>query len=289
METTQKVYEVLRWASSFLEKSSYESTIAERLMIHHTGWSRAELLTKLQAPLPAKVHEAFLNDVKKAANGTPVQHITGNEEFYGRTFEVNSNVLIPRPETEELVYLMLEKIKSSFHSTSPVRIVDVGAGSGIISITLSLELADAEVFAVDISQKALNVANRNNDELNGSVTFFEGDLLQPLISAGEKVDVVVSNPPYIPESDRVFMKGNVTDHEPSLALFADDNGLAIYKQLIAQIPKVLSIPGLIGFEIGHNQGEAVKNLILSTYPQANVSIHNDINGKERIVFAEVRG
>ncbi|UCZ53036.1 peptide chain release factor N(5)-glutamine methyltransferase [Bacillus shivajii] len=289
METTNKVYEVLQWASSFLEKSSYESTIAERLLIHHTGWSRAELLSELQTPLPANVYESFIADVKKSAAGIPVQHLIGEEEFYGRSFEVNKNVLIPRPETEELVQLMIGHIRE-LHSSSPepARIIDVGAGSGIIGITLNLEIPNTRVSAVDLSPDALAVAKRNNEKLGASVEFFEGDLLSPFIEAGQKADVIVSNPPYIPESDRTELKENVRDHEPDLALFADDNGLAVYKRLIAEIPKVLALPGLIGFEIGHGQGEDVRKLVLSTYPQAEVSVHNDINGNERIVFAKIK-
>ncbi|MBU9724359.1 peptide chain release factor N(5)-glutamine methyltransferase [Bacillus alkalicola] len=283
-----KVYEALRWASSFLQKHDYEETIGERLLQHHTGWSRTQMLTEYHTTLSEQIQMKFQEDVEKAASGIPVQYITGEEVFYGREFHVNKDVLIPRPETEELIEVVLDMIRSlPLIDSDKVAIVDVGTGSGVIAITLALELSNAEVTAIDISGDALHLASQNANRLGATITFLEGDLLSPFISLGEKVSVVVSNPPYIPEGDRAVMKGNVVEHEPHLALFAGEDGLGIYRRLVKQIPSVLIKPGIIAFEIGHGQGEAVKTLIVEEFPSASVDIINDINGKERIVIGTV--
>lgn len=285
-----KVYEALKWASSFLEEHGYEAAIGEILLRHHTGWSRTRLFSEYQSELSWEVVKLFQADVKESAGGVPVQHITGEESFYGRTFKVTSATLIPRPETEELVEAVLEKLLSlvNMEEGGPVRLVDVGTGSGIIAATLALELeGKAEVSAVDISGEALKVAEANSRRLGAEVHFLKGDLLRPLIEAGGKVRAVVSNPPYIPEGDRYSMKENVVAHEPELALFAGEDGLSVYRKLVKQIPEVLLTPGLIAFEIGHGQGNAVKSLILETFPDARAEVRLDINGKERIVLAEI--
>ncbi|MBU9710360.1 peptide chain release factor N(5)-glutamine methyltransferase [Bacillus tamaricis] len=284
-----KVYEALRWASSFLQEHDYEAAIGERLLQHHTGWSRTRLLAEYHTILEEELVDKFQKDVHLAAKGTPVQHITGEETFYGRTFLVSSDVLIPRPETEELIEAVLARLPLIHNSSNgiPVKIVDVGTGSGIIAVTLALELSDSIVTATDISPEALSVAKQNAKRLHAEVTFLKGDLLEPLTSIGEKGSIVISNPPYIPEGDRAVMKANVVDHEPSLALFAGEDGLNIYRRLVKQIPKFLLKPGMIALEIGHGQGEAVKKLIVEQFNGATVEILDDINGKERMVISVI--
>ncbi|MDG5787332.1 peptide chain release factor N(5)-glutamine methyltransferase [Evansella sp. AB-P1] len=296
MNGEMKIYEALKWASSFLHKHHYEKNIGEILLMHHTDWSRSRLLAELQTTLPEEIWHTFKKSVEKAASGVPVQYITGAEFFYGREFVVNPNVLIPRPETEELIEAVLQKLPlvleknggGSSKSVTPISIVDVGTGSGIIAITLKLESTDSQVQAVDISSAALEVAKENAAKLGAAVTFHEGSLLEPLFNRGDKVNVVVSNPPYIPEGDRHLMRENVLDHEPQLALFAGEDGLTIYRELVKQIPKAFTLPGLIAFEIGHGQGQSVSQLIREVYPKADVDVKNDINGKERMVIAFVR-
>ncbi|PYZ92482.1 protein-(glutamine-N5) methyltransferase, release factor-specific [Salipaludibacillus keqinensis] len=291
MKKTFKVYEALKWASSFLEEHHYEKEIGHRLLQHHTGWSRARMLAEMHTPLNEAVSEFFIEDVRRAASGIPVQHITGEETFYGRAFTVNEHVLIPRPETEELIEAVVESVNDIFSGkleTAPLNIIDVGTGSGIIAITLSLELSQSRVLASDISSEGLAVAKQNGINLGAEVAFSEGDLLDPFITAGEKASVIVSNPPYIPEGDRAMMKENVKDHEPEMALFAGVDGLDIYRRLVKQIPYVLNLPGVVAFEIGHDQGEAVRELLLKELPPtSNVRVLNDMNGNQRIVLAKV--
>lgn len=285
-----KVYEALKWASSFLQDHNYEAQIAERLMLHHTNWTRTQLFADYRTPLEKKVWDAFQADVKRAAKGMPVQHITGEESFYGRSFLVNKSVLIPRPETEELIQVLLQELpKLEKNIAGPLSIVDVGTGSGIIAITLKLEMDGAQVFAIDISAPALEVAKENASRLKADIDFSQGDLLQPIIAAGKKVNVIVSNPPYIPERDRAIMRENVLDHEPESALFAGVDGLDIYKRLVKQIPQLITKPGMIAFEIGHDQGEAVSALIHDQFPGENINVQviKDINHKERIVMVTI--
>lgn len=297
---TPKVYEALNWASSFLEANQYEHQIGHRLLQHHTGWNRTQMLTEMHTKLTHTVHDPFVTDVKRAATGVPVQHITGNETFYGRQYTVNQHVLIPRPETEELIQAILHATDEVFagrndstddvgkNQAEPLHIVDVGTGSGIIAITLALELANSRVLASDISSEAIAVAKQNATNLAADVRFVEGDLLDPLLDDQQKVDIIVSNPPYIPEGDRQSMKENVTNHEPATALFAGVDGLDIYRRLAKQVPAVLKQPGIVALEIGHDQGEAVKELLAAELPStADIQVIDDINGNQRIVLAKV--
>ncbi|SDO54214.1 peptide chain release factor N(5)-glutamine methyltransferase [Alkalicoccus daliensis] len=281
MQKEMYVHEALAWASSFLEKAEYEKEIGYILLGYHTGWNRSRLLAELRTMLTPEVLEMFQKDVAAAAGGVPVQHITGREIFYGRSFAVNSSVLIPRPETEELIEAVLEKVPAG-----KIRIADIGTGSGIIAATLALEIAEAEVTATDISPEALVTAEKNAAALGARVTFHEGDALAPLLGK-PPFHVIVSNPPYIPEAEKADMNINVTEHEPENALFAGEDGLTIYKRITAQLPEVIHSPGLIAFEIGHGQGKAVQELIKNNFPQAVTELRLDINRKERIVIAEV--
>lgn len=182
------IHEALRWASSFLQENGVEPTAGEWLLRHHGNMERAKLLASLRDPLPEPVWQAFKQDVAVMVSGVPVQHVLGYEQFYGRTFLVNGDVLIPRPETEELVALVLNKLKPG-----PQAILDVGTGSGAIALTLKLERPDCHVTATDISEKALDVARENAQRLGADITFAKGDLLAPV--AGAVFDVIVSNPP----------------------------------------------------------------------------------------------
>ncbi|MCR6108245.1 peptide chain release factor N(5)-glutamine methyltransferase [Salipaludibacillus agaradhaerens] len=293
LPTTTKTYEALNWASSFLQQHNYEGTIGHILLMHHTGWSRTRMLTEQQTVLSSDLFAAFQHDVRRAASGIPVQHITGKETFYDRHYHVNNHVLIPRPETEELVETLLTTLDNHKHlfnknEEEPLTIVDVGTGSGIIAITMALEVPSSHVSASDISAEALAVAKRNADSLEARVEFLHGDLLLPFIEKSYQADVIISNPPYIPIGDKEWMKGNVKDHEPSGALFAGEDGLEIYRRLVHQIPLVLSHPGIIAFEIGYNQGDAVTELLQQVLPlDSYIEVINDINGNERIVLAIV--
>lgn len=283
---SKKVYEALHWASSFLKEHNRDENAGELLLLHLLGVNRAKLLSSLHDELSPQVWSSFVQGVKEHGEGEPIQYIIGYEEFYGRRFFVNQDVLIPRPETEELVFHAMKRI-DRFFGKERVKLVDVGTGSGIIAITTKLERPHLHVQGIDISPRALEVAKKNATFLQADVSFLQGDLLQPIIDKGEKVDIVLSNPPYIPLKDKEEMSIIVTEHEPHLALFAGENGLDCYIRLGEMLPLVMREEGFIGLEMGHNQGEVVAQLMKEAFPNGEVSVLKDLNGKDRMVFVDL--
>jgi release factor glutamine methyltransferase len=183
--------------------------------------------------------------------GKPTQYITRRQEFYGREFRVSCDVLIPRPETELLVEAVLEL------KPEPGVLIDIGTGSGAIAVTLALELG-RPVIATDLSSEALAVARENACKLGAEVRFVRGDLLEPF--ADDSIEVVVSNPPYVPIVDRETLQREVRDWEPALALFAGASGLSIYERLIPEAGRVIKPGGILALEIGFGQSDAVPEL-----------------------------
>jgi release factor glutamine methyltransferase len=280
-----KVYEALKWASSFLIANGRDENAGDILLQHLMKMTRPQLLANLQTILPLDVAEEFQKDVEQHVSGIPVQHIIGSEEFYGRTFAVNKEVLIPRPETEELIFHTLKKMEKL--SGDRLELADIGTGSGAIAITMKLERPELSVYATDIAGISLDVARDNASKLGADVAFVQGDLLRPFIGSGRKLDIILSNPPYIPVSDIHSMSVVVTEHEPHRALFAGSDGLDFYRRFMEELPRAIKKPGLIGFEVGAGQGEIVAGMLQDTFPAADVSIEFDINGKDRMVFAEI--
>ncbi|RKQ34402.1 peptide chain release factor N(5)-glutamine methyltransferase [Oceanobacillus halophilus] len=279
---SDKLYEVLKRASLFLEEHHREPGVAEILLQHHLNVSRSQFYMMMQDSIPQETIANFEKDIEKhAETGIPVQHLTGYEEFYGREFAVNEHVLIPRPETEELVLHVINQVKNQ-----TVTIADIGTGSGIIAATLALELPEAAVYASDISEAALATARENAEKLDADVTFLQGNFLKPFIQGNIQVDVIVSNPPYIARAEEELLSDTVKNFDPELALFADEEGLAAYREIIQQA-KVLPHLEMIVFEIGHTQGEALHQLIRKTFPTARIQTIQDINKKDRIVSAKL--
>lgn len=285
--TSVTIFEALKWASSFLVENGRDENVGEIYLRHVMGMSRSQLLAEQRRSVPPENWEEFQDGIRRHVGGVPIQHIIGVEEFYGREFVVNEHVLIPRPETEELIYYGLQKMKGLFCDLdTSLQAADVGTGSGAIAITLKLE-ADRfplDMMAVDISREALAVARENSERLGAEVRFFEGDLLQPLIEEGVKLDILLSNPPYIPLTDRETLSDVVVDHEPELALFGGEDGYDLYKRFMDELPLVMKETCLIGFEVGVGQGETVADLLRNTFPDAEVEVVHDINGKDRMVF-----
>ena len=282
-----KVYEALNWASSFLKEKERDENASELLLRFFLHTDRTNLLANLREELDAAIMDSFKEAVHLHGEGTPVQYIIGSEDFYGRSFVVNEHVLIPRPETEELVLGTIARVERIFGRDQRIDVVDIGTGSGAIAITLKLEMPELKVSASDISEDALGVAKENAKRLSAEVDFEKGDLLKPFLEKGQKFDVVISNPPYIPMSDKEEMSIVVTEHEPHHALFAGEDGLDLYRRFKTELPLVLKEKALVGFEVGAGQSQAVAMLLQEAFPNAKIETVYDINGKDRIVFAQI--
>ena len=226
--------------------------------------------------------DTFESDLKRLENGEPVQYIIGNVEFYGYTFKVTKDTLIPRFETEELVNRTIKYI-DKFFDTKELNIVDLGTGTGCIGITLKKELPNSCVTLVDISDEAIKVAEDNKKDNNVDVKIVKSNFFANL---NDKYHVVISNPPYLTESDDIM--DIVLKNEPHLALFADNDGYKCYEDILKDIKEHLIIPGIIAFEMGFTQGEKIKSMIKKIYPNAIVSIEKDLQEKDRFIFAFIK-
>jgi release factor glutamine methyltransferase len=230
---------------------------AETLLLHVLGKNRSWLLAHSEEELSASETTRYGDLLNRRYRGEPIQYITGEAEFYGLPFRVTPAVLIPRPETE----LLVEKIIHLGPLFRKPRLVDVGTGSGAIAIAFAHDWSHAEITAIDLSATALALARRNAERIGFAdcIRFLQGDLLTPV--AQEKFDIVASNPPYVPTSDRNTLAVEVRDHEPALALFAGPDGLDICRRLIPQAFACLVPGGFIALEIGHGQSQSVAALL----------------------------
>jgi release factor glutamine methyltransferase len=210
-------------------------------------------------------------------NGKPTQYITGRQEFYGRDFRVTSDVLIPRPETEHLVEAAMARIQPRD------LVVDVGTGSGAIATTLALETT-AHIFATDISTAALNVAQNNAQQLSAPVSFLACDLVDAL--RDRSINVLVSNPPYVPRTDQPTLQREVRDYEPHVALFAGPTGLEIYERLIAAAARVLRPHGWLLLELGYNSLDPVRAMLEPDW--TDIDVIPDLAGFPRVIAARIQ-
>lgn len=279
------VVRLLDWTRGYLEKHGVESPrlCAEILLAHAIGCERIELYTRHEWVPTEEVLRTFRSAVKKAAAGRPIAHLTGMKEFFALQFEVTPDVLIPRPETEVLVERTIDLVR---HGEGNIRsILDVGTGCGCIAIALARNLANITICASDISPAAPEVA-RSNAERHGvldRIEFRVGDLFEPW-KPDCRFDVIVSNPPYVAESDAASLPANVRDFEPHLALFAGHDGLAILRRLIPEAPQHLEPGGHLLTEIAYNQSTGVRRL-LDESVWGDIVTYRDALGYERIVHA----
>ena len=254
---------------------------AEMLLRHLLGWDRAYLITHTQEVMSAEGAVRYYALIDRRLTGEPIQYITGETEFYGLPFRVTRDVLIPRPETEHMV----EKVIDLAVGWEQPRIVDVGTGSGAIAVALAAKLPDAVIAATDISAVVLKLARANaaRNEVESRIRFLEGDLLTPV--AKEHFEIVASNPPYVAESDRSALDVEVREFEPALALFAGEDGLSAYRQLIPAAFAVLVPGGWIVLEIGFGQEAAIRGL-LAEARFAEIGFTDDLQGIKRVAHAK---
>ncbi len=218
--------------------------------------------------------------IQRLKNNEPVQYVTGKAFFYGNEFIVNQSVLIPRPETEELVQLILQST-----SNKKQNILDIGTGSGCIAISIKENLLDAEVHATDISEKALELAKRNSEKLKQQIHFAQSDILQLENPFNIQFDIIISNPPYITESEKSSLDKNVIEFEPHESLFAiGDDALIFYRKIIEFANKFLNEDGQLFFEVNQQYGKEVVKLFTENNFR-NIELKKDINGNDRMVKA----
>jgi len=260
---------------------------AGSLLAHVLGRDRSFILSHAEDAIEEKQSEIFQGYLQRRAEGEPVQYITGHQEFFGLDFEVNRNVLIPRPETELLIETVLKLFASA--DEAPF-ICDVGTGSGCIAITLVHELPQSRAVALDISPEALAVAERNaaRHSVSDRIEFLVSDCFEALSAPDaqqSRFDLIVSNPPYVEQGAMAGLQKEVRDFEPHTALVAGDDGLAVIRRLLSDAGSFLKTSGFLLFEIGFNQAAAVEQLIdRATWNP--LGIHADLQGIPRTVALE---
>lgn len=280
--------DAIAWGTSLLDESDSIPAARSRsdailLLRHVLGIPHAEMYAYRERPLTALQTEAFNAGLKQRLRGMPVQYITGEQEFFGLPFHVTQDVLIPRPETEHLVEAAIDRLKDL-----PVaRIADVGTGSGAIAIALAHSLPTAQVTALDICAVALAMAaeNAKQNGVAARIRLLESDLLGAV--ADEHFDAIVSNPPYVADSERSSLPVEVREYEPGRALFAGATGLEVYQQLIPAALGLLVAGGWLMMEIGQGQRDAVRGL-LHDADWRGVEFIADLQGIPRVAVAHKR-
>lgn len=273
---------------------------AELLLMHALGRDRTWLYTHAAAAIDSGAGEKYFAFIARRGAGEPVQYITGTQEFWGLEFEVTPAVLIPRPETEHVIEVALERIGVA-RRNAPLRIADVGTGSGCIAVALAKELRQAEIIATDISPGALEVAQRNAARHNVAdrIHFVATDLiaafshesrptnhLSPVTNQqSQPFDLIASNPPYVALTDAPTLAREVRDHEPPLALYGGASGTEIYMRVIEQSQALLKSGGSLVMELGYGAAEEVRAMVESQSAFANIRITNDLAGIPRVLAA----
>ncbi len=273
---------------------------AELLLLHVTSQNRTWLYSHPEEILPESVAEAYFALLGRRSSGVPTQHLTGKQEFWGLEFEVNPDVLIPRPETEHLIEVALDRLAvREIRAGRPARLngenvtlIDIGTGSGCIAVTLAKELSAATVYATDISEAALAVARRNaaRHAVSGRIQFLQSNLFEwfsPRATHDSPLsfDLIISNPPYIGLHEAETLPIEVREHEPRAALFGGEEGYELYGEFIPRAAQHLKPGGLLVLELGYNSLPAVEPL-LDRADWLNVSVTKDLSGISRVISAE---
>lgn len=278
-----KLIELLKKEEKKALSLGKEESAVVLYMMHVTGYSASELYVHINDKASEEVVKKFETEFSKYLyENKPIQYIIGFQTFYGYDYYVDERVLIPRYETEELVENVI-LLYDKYFQGEKVSVCDIGTGSGAIAITLALEEKNMSVMASDISSEALEVAEINNKKYNANVNFVLGDMVEPLY--GNKFDIIVSNPPYIPDSEHVMSL--VKDNEPNIALFGGNDGLKFYRIIVENLHKIAKEKFILAFEHGYDKNNEIEDLIISYYPTAKVIHKKDMQGRDRMSFAIV--
>lgn len=273
---------ILKNAQKRMEDAGYGEQAALLYMLELTNKEAHNLYMEFEEEMDKDIETAYEAGINRLLEGEPLGHVLGFEWFYGYRFHVGPDVLIPRPETEELVANVLAAYDEYFSTTENVTAVDIGTGSGAIAISIKKEEENIHMMATDISENAVAVAKQNADENEAVVSFMVGDMLQPLIDRNLKVDILISNPPYIPQEEE--MEHSVVDYEPHVALFGGEDGLKFYRIIFENASKVLKERAVMAFEMGYNQKEALTAEARKYFPDAKIEVLKDMSGKNRMLF-----
>ncbi|MBM7543659.1 peptide chain release factor N(5)-glutamine methyltransferase [Periweissella beninensis] len=265
---TKTNFEVRQWAFSYLNQAD-----VDLLLMGLNDWTYSQLILHLRDECQNwPIFEAY---VRRARNDEPIQYILKQAHFYDRFFYVDQRVLIPRMETEELIEWVLADNQQSHQ-----KVLDLGTGSGAIAITLKCEQPSWQVTASDISKDAIAVAKQNSTSLKANVDFIVSDVFNNI---DDKYDLIISNPPYIADTEITVMDQTVLKYEPHLALFAPNHGLAIYQQIALNLKDHLLTNGTAYFEIGYQQGPQIIAIFKKALPDATVSLQKDMAGNDRMI------
>lgn len=276
-----KIKEALIEGRDFLKNLKYTDPIYETRKILGEILERdlSYLVSHDNEELPASVERKYFDILKKRQEGLPLQYILGREDFYGRTFTVLEGVLIPRQDTEISVEVILKILKNN----NIKNLLEIGCGSGIVSVTLDLETkGQVDITAVDISPQAIKNTNINKNNLNSNIKILESDLFDEI---NEKFDLIYSNPPYIKSHDIENLQVEVRDHEPRLALDGGSDGLYFYRKIIKDAPKFLNSHGFLVFEIGYDQAEDISSIMRENF---DLKIYKDLNNLDRVVVGRLK-
>lgn len=268
-----------------LYKAGQGEQAAQLFMVELCRQKGINLYMDMDEEIDDEIRVDYLEGIHDMEKGKPLSYVLGYESFYGYDFIVNEDVLIPRPETEELVGLVLRLYDEHFGDKEHVNVFDVATGSGAIGITLNLEEPKLDVIASDISEKAVQVALKNNEKLGAHVNFIVGNMLDPFIERNLYCDICVCNPPYIPSDEK--MEHSVVDYEPHVALFGGEDGLKFYRDVFEKAHFVLKEKAFLAFEMGYDQREALSTLAKEYFPQAKICVHKDMSGKDRMLTIEI--
>lgn len=282
----KSLLELLESASERLDESfsiREKKRVVRELVMEFSSLSNQDIMLARETVIDCEVVDKVNASIDRINNGEPFQYVLGKTFFYDQEFRVDSRALIPRPETEELVHEIIQLNKIS--NAANWNVLDVGTGTGCIAISLKLALPNCSVTGIDVSAKAIELAKENALELRAEIKLMVKDVFA-LDQYDTKYDVIVSNPPYIPMSEKSSMKSHVIEKEPEIALFVDDDQPIIFYKKIADLGQdMLKKRGYLAFEVHENLAEDVKNyLFLKGYE--NISIRQDLQGKDRMVFAQ---
>ena len=239
-----------------------------------------DLYVKLDEEALPEIEEKFERGIPRLLKEEPLNYVLGYSYFFGYKMIVNDGVLIPRYETEELVGFILGEI-DLYKPEGEIILADIGTGSGAIAIALKKEEERLKVYASDISREALEVAKINASNNDADITFLEGSMLEPLKERDIRLDILVSNPPYIPSVEKI--EDSVYDYEPHVALFGGEDGLKFYREIFENAKDVLKEKGMLFFEIGYDQAERLTALAKTYFPDGVITVKKDINGKDRML------